>query len=99
MKGRGPGGHRDRVRDAEMVGEGALEPLLHRPEREPPRPQDLEHQLLLALAEDRLGQGDPLGHETRACCGWKAYSSESTRASHEASMMFSDTPMEPHSRS
>ena len=27
---------------------------------------------------------------------WKAYSSESTSASQEASMMFSETPIEPH---
>ena len=31
--------------------------------------------------------------------GWKAYSSESTSASQEASMMFSETPIVPHSRS
>ena len=30
--------------------------------------------------------------------GWKAYSRESTRASQEASMMFSETPIVPHSR-
>ena len=30
---------------------------------------------------------------------WNAYSSESTRASQEASMMFSETPIVPHSRS
>ena len=34
----------------------------------------------------------------RRRCGWNAYSSESTSASHEASMMFSETPIEPHSR-
>ena len=31
--------------------------------------------------------------------GWNAYSSESTSASQEASMMFSETPIVPHSRS
>ena len=36
---------------------------------------------------------------SRVRSGWKAYSSESTSASHEASMMFSETPIEPHSRS
>ena len=30
--------------------------------------------------------------------GWKAYSSHSTRASHDASMMFSETPIDPHDR-
>ena len=35
----------------------------------------------------------------RGLRGWKAYSSESTRASHDASMMFSETPIDPQERS
>ena len=42
---------RDRVLDPEPAGEVALEALQHRPQREPPRAQHLEHQLLLARPE------------------------------------------------
>ena len=98
----GAAGDRDRVLDPQPLGEGPLEALAHRPEREASRAQHLERQLLLALAEvgpgqrDRLVVGCGAGSST---CGWKAYSSESTSASQEASMMFSETPMVPHSRS
>ena len=98
-----PRGDRHRVVDPEPAGEGALEALQHRPEREPARAQDLEHQLLLARAEVGPGERDLLGcHRrtpgcaSRRACGWNAYSSESTSASHEASMMFSETPIVPH---
>ena len=96
----------DRVVDAEPLGEGALEALQHRAEREPPRAQHLEHELLLALAERRAGRAGSGSSLTRrrtlgpgavaVACGWKAYSSESTSASQHASMMFSETPIEPH---
>ena len=86
----------DRVLDAQPLGEGPLEALAHRAQREPAGAQDLERQLLLALADLRPGQRYLLGAAHR---GWKAYSSESTRASQEASMMFSETPIVPHSRS
>ncbi len=70
------------------------------PEREPARAQHLEHELLLAPAQLRPGQRDLLVVGSGAhVCGWKAYSSESTSASQEASMMFSETPIVPHSRS
>ena len=89
----------------------ALEALAHRPEREPARAQHLEDELLLARAEVWLREWDRLGLAVRSrreppypplsalARGWKAYSSESTRASQEASMMFSETPIVPHSRS
>src|SRR5699024_8793827 len=47
-----------RVRNAEPGGELALEALPDRPERELPRAQYLEDQLLLAAADIRLGQRD-----------------------------------------
>ena len=95
--------------DAQVVGELALEAVLHRPQRQPPGAQHLEHELLLALAEQRLRERDllHLGHPGSAttsaarrpppagCRGWNAYSSESTSASQDASMMFSETPIEP----
>ena len=96
---RGAARHRDRVLDPEEVGEGALEALPHRPEREPPRAQDLEHQLLLALAEVRARQRDRLEVAHRRLAHWNAYSSESTSACQEASITFPDTPIVPHSRS
>ncbi len=79
-----------------QVGELALEALAHRAQREPAGAQHLEHQLLLARADLRPRQRYLLGLAHR---GWKAYSSESTSASQEASMMFSETPIVPHSRS
>ena len=46
--------------------EVALEPLEHRAERQPPRPQRLEHQLLLARTEVRAREGDdPLAAHDR----------------------------------
>ena len=45
------------------------------------------------------GIGSLSGSASLICRGWKAYSSESTSASQEASMMFSETPIVPHSRS
>ena len=111
VKRRGARGNRDGVGDPQVVGEGALEALLHRPERQPAGPQHLEHQLLLALADDGLRERDrPLdrvpqltparrAERSRRAAGvprWNAYSSESTSASQDASMMFSETPIEPH---
>ncbi len=98
-------GDRDRVLDPEPGGQLALEALAHRPQREPARAQHLEHQLLLARAQLGTRQADRrlfavAAHEgSFATRGWKAYSSESTSACQEASMMFSDTPVVPHSRS
>ena len=88
--------HRDRVLDPEPGGELALEALAHRPERQPAGAQHLEHQLLLARRRSRAA---PAGSARSHRRGWKAYSSESTSASQEASMMFSETPIVPHSRS
>ena len=88
-----------------------LEARQHRAEREHARAQHLEDELLLALAEDRPRERYPLGaaqaspdrrrrgvrrSRPRPPRGWKAYSSESTSASHEASMTFSETPIELH---
>ena len=42
------------------------------------------------------GRASPIGSISAA--HWNAYSSESTSASQEASMMFSETPIVPHSR-
>ena len=95
-----PAGDRDRVLDAEPGGEVALEALAHRAQREPARAQHLEHELLLALAELGLASGIGSFVGARSLIrGWNAYSSESTSASQEASMMFSETPIVPHSRS
>ena len=65
-----------------------------------PGAQHLEHELLLARAEDGLGERD---HSTRVAsrrgslrAGCSAYSSESTSASQDAAMTFSLTPIEPH---
>ena len=98
VKGGRPARDRDRVPDPEPLGEPALEALDHRAQREPARAQDLEHQLLLARVDLRAGERDRVGFRPFAH-SWKAYSSESTSASQEASMMFSETPIVPHSRS
>src|SRR5213076_2101538 len=87
-----PGGDRARVRHPEPCRERLLERRHARPERELPGAQHLEHELLLARADDGLGEWD----HTRSRAGCSAYSSESTSASHEAAMMFSLTPIEPH---
>ena len=72
----------------------------HRAERELARAQDLEDELLLALAEDRLGERDQRRRRRRAraaaCRAASACSSESTSACHDAAMTFSCTPIEPH---
>src|SRR5215218_8833890 len=75
-----------------------------RSEREPARAQRLDHELLLARAQERARQRDELaGHVTavrarrpRERPGSMPASSESTSASQLASMMFSETPIEPH---
>src|SRR4051794_1637995 len=88
-------GDRDRVGGAEPGGELALEARAHRPQREPPGAQHLDYELLLAGADRGPGERYLLGLEAH----WKACSSESTSASQEASMMFSETPIVPHSLS
>ena len=95
VQGGGAAGDRDRVLDPEPGRQLALEALAGRAQREPAGAQHLQHQLLLAGAEIGLGQRNLLD----AVPHWKAYSSESTSASQEASMMFSETPIVPHSRS
>ena len=55
---RGPAGDGDGVLDPEPLGEGALEALQHRAQREPPRAQHLERERLLALADLRAGERD-----------------------------------------
>src|SRR5262249_8195112 len=85
-------------------GEGSLERRQLRPEREPLRAQHLEDQLLLAPTDERAGEGNErVVHATPArrarwCCerpGSMPASSESTSASQLASMMFSETPIDP----
>ena len=47
-----------------------------------------------------MGLSSALGSDAwvgGVACGWNAYSSDSTSASHDASMMFSETPIVPHS--
>src|ERR1700712_4912195 len=97
MGGAGPG------------GECALELGTGPPERELTGAQHLEHALLLGVTEHRARERDRLlGHDGRAGVtrsrGWRRttcmpYSSESTSASHEASMTFSETPIVPHTSS
>ncbi len=65
------------------------------PSESRPRAQHLQDQLLLARADLRPRELDRLGCSV---AHWNAYSSESTSASQEASMMFSETPIVPHSR-
>ena len=75
---------------AEELGEGVLEGGHPRAERELTRAQHLEDERLLLRPEDRLGHRD---HVRRARPGpgrgCSAYSSESTRACHDAAMTFS----------
>src|SRR5205085_9171645 len=96
-----------RVVDAEPSRKRPLELPEPRTERQPAGAQHLQHQFLLALADDRLGERDRLGHGRAAGSpvprrawwlrlGSIPASSESTSASQLASMMFSDTPIEPH---
>ena len=70
----GAAGDRNRVLDAEPLGEGTLEALAHRAEREPAGAQHLEHQLLLAGAD--LGLASGIGRFGAAMRpphrGWKA---------------------------
>ena len=85
----------------------ALEALPHRPQREPARsaaPRAPAPPRAPRSPAARAGSslsGPPIGGHLPAAAGrgWKAYSSESTSASQEASMMFSETPIVPHSRS
>ncbi len=82
-----------RVAGAHPGRERALELRNARAERELPGAQNLEHSLLLGLAEDGLG------HRDRHACGARVRtmpaSSESTSASQLASITFSCTPMAP----
>src|SRR5690606_13010241 len=56
------------IRRADVGGELALEALLNGPQREPARAQDLEHELLLALAQLRPRERNPLvRHYARPC--------------------------------
>src|SRR6202034_1226763 len=83
-----------------------------RPQREMARAQDLEHRLLLGLAEHRPGKPKwtrsgrvVRGHEevraSSALAGRRPVcipsSRESTNASHDASITLSETPIAPHS--
>ena len=52
------GGDRRDVGGADGLGEQLLEAGAHRAEREPPRPQHLEHELLVALVEPGCGETD-----------------------------------------
>ena len=72
-----------------------------RAERELPGAQRVEHRALLRLADQRARERDRLAHAVTcgrgrpARVGSMPASSESTSASQLASMMFSDTPIEP----
>ena len=59
MQARGAGRDRRRVRRADGRCEELFEAVDRRAEREPPRPQHLEHELLLALTEERRRKRDP----------------------------------------
>ena len=48
----------DGIRGADALGDHRLEAVDHRAEREPTRPEHLEHELLFPLAEIRPRQGD-----------------------------------------
>src|SRR5690242_14541085 len=81
-------------------------------QRQPPRAEHLEHALFLGLTQHGPSERNLVladlpnaGHErwveaacSRACrpATRMPYSRESTSASQEASMTFSDTPIEPH---
>src|SRR3954451_3936051 len=87
-----PGRDGGRMRSADACGKGILEGGYPRPQGQLAGAQHLEDELLLACADDWLGERD----HTRVRAGCSAYSNESTSASHEAAMMFSLTPIEPH---
>src|SRR5438874_9845192 len=94
-----------RVTGADARGKRDLELLEQRSKREPAGAQYRQHTLLLCRSDQRPGERDLFGAHER--CGAAAfsrlrcipYSSESTSASHEDSMMFSETPIEPHTSS
>src|SRR5207302_11492121 len=99
-----------RVGPAHPLRKRALERFEPGAERQPARPQHLEHALLLPLSEDRPRERDLLvaavAHEAGSAGAASPllatcipYSSESSSASQEASMMFSDTPIEPQTSS
>src|SRR4051812_31339624 len=90
---------------AEPLRECFLELRQARPERQVARAQHLEHELLLALPDDRPccgyheAPGAGVAERPRECSlrpGSMPASSESTSASQLASITFSDTPIEPH---
>ncbi len=107
MEGSRPARDGDGVINSETARERRLEARQHRSEREHARAHHLEDELLLARADDgtreryplRAAQASPTAPAGSALAapsarGWNAYSSESTSASHEASITFSDTPIE-----
>src|SRR5580765_7677810 len=59
METGGPGRHSRRVRRADRLREQLLETVDRRPERQLPGAKHLEHELLLALVEERPGERDP----------------------------------------
>ncbi len=89
-----------------MQGERLLELAQPRAERQVPGAQHREHALLLLGSQHRARERDRVqvqtgaSHDPGAAAGLAItcmpYSSESTRASQDASMTFSETPIEPH---
>ena len=58
VQARGARGDGSRERRSDLLGEELLEAVDRRPEREPPRPKHLEHELLVALVEVRRRERD-----------------------------------------
>ncbi len=76
-----PGRDRGRVRRADLRREELLEAVDHRPEREPARAHDLEHELRLALVEVRPRERDRTDFLLHACVRLGAYSSHCAQRS------------------
>ena len=102
---RPPARRQSRARSAPTPGPATAAPSGEPPAPAPPRaPRGPAWRAGSARAGSRPGGTDAgslasvfgEGSEaTGGLRGWKAYSRESTRASHEASMMFSETPIDP----
>src|SRR5262249_52829694 len=98
--------HRARMRRADVCRKLALEPTEHGPERQPAGAQHFEHAFLLLRPDHGTGERQLLGaHDPGADAAGRdavrrgrciPYWSESTSASQDASITFSETPIEPH---
>src|SRR5439155_16963659 len=79
VQSRRPARDRSRVRRTHPFGKQLLEPLDPRPERQPPGPEPLEHELLLALVDPRSRKGNLANCFRQASAGagdTEAYSSQ-----------------------